>query len=385
MSTLERALGVRRAAGLFRGADRGLIAVTGEDRTRWLQGMLSNDVASLAAGPEGSGCYAALLTPKGKIVTDLQVLLRADSFWLELAKDSLADVVQRLERYIIADDVTLSDQSRTYGRLGIEGPAAARILTSAGVKEFPTGVDAVVDTSLAVSSGGSSGRLDIALARFGWTGEEAFQLFFPAASEQAVASELLAAGSELGLIEAEAEVLEILRIEAGVPRLGRELSEDVMPDEARLARAVSLTKGCYTGQEIVARLHSRGQVNHLLVGLEFLAADSPESLAALASLEPGEEIWAQPPEAASDARPAPSATPARPARPARPIGRLTSICESPSAGRIGLAYVRRAQAEPGTRVRLAEQTARVVGLPFEAAEISGARPPASADLPPSGS
>ena len=350
MSTQEQALAVRRGAGLFRHGDRGLISVTGGDRTRWLQGMLSNDVAALAPGPEASGCYAALLTPKGKIVADLQVLLRAGAFWLDLAAEAVEGVSHRLERYIIADDVTLTDVSQSYGRLGIEGPNAGEILTAAGVEGLPSQADAVVDASV--------GGVEAAIARYGWTGEEAFQLFVAKGAEQSVASELLSAGESQGIVAASAEVMDILRIEAGVPRLGRELSEDVLPDEAHLARAISLTKGCYTGQEILARLQSRGQVNHLLVGLEFPDAGAPPEL--------GAEIWADPTDGGGRGR---------------PIGAVTSVCQSPKAGRIALAFVRRAQAEPGTSVRLGDQRARVVELPFEAAGVARDGPRASSAAP----
>jgi len=192
------------------------------------------------------------------------------------------------------------------------------------------------------------------VARFGWSGELGFQLLLPRASEPAVASALLEAGAESGLVEADAEALEILRIEAGMPRLGHELSEDVLPDEARLSRAISYTKGCYTGQEIVARLHSRGQVNHLLVGIEFSQGEAPAE---------GAEIWPCASGAAgTDAKPGGD----------RAIGELTSIAHSPEAGWIALGFVRRAHAEPGTHVRIGDHTVRVSQLPFERAGVSGA-------------
>ena len=341
---------MRRAAGLFRHADRGLISVTGTDRTRWLQGMLSNDVASLAPGPEASGCYAALLTPKGKIVADMQVMLRGDAFWLELAAAAVEGVSARLERYIIADDVTLTDESQAFARLGVEGPAASRVLAGAGADALPTGADSLVDTSIA--------GVGAAIARFGWSGEEGFQLFVPQAEGERVAAALLAAGSADGIVEADSEVLEILRVEAGVPSLGRELSEEVLPDEARLSRAISFTKGCYTGQEIVARLHSRGQVNHLLVGLTLPQGEEPQV---------GAKIWAD--GVGGEAK---SGSP-------RPIGELTSVARSPKMGWIGLAFVRRAQAEPGTPVRLGDGMARVARLPFAQAGVSGAGLPESPD------
>ena len=362
-------MAVRSAAGLFRHRDRGVIAVRGADRSRWLQGMLSNDVASLSPGATGSGCYAALLTPKGKIVADMQVLLRPDAFWLDLAGSATAGVIERLGRYIIADDVALSDESPALGRLAVEGPAAEAVLRDAGVDELPES-DAVLDVTLA--------GVEVAIARFGWTGECGFQLFVPSQSETAgatVGAALLAAGAGHGLVEASAEALDILRIEAGVPRQGRELSEEVLPDEARLSRAISHTKGCYTGQEIIARLHSRGQVNHLLVGLEF------EDAAALTSApEPGAKIW---PGSAGSSESGPESGPESAL--GRPIGELTSACLSPKMGQIGLAFVRRAQAEPGTLLRIAGAAARVAELPFLVARGSDSVARGSDGRVPSGS
>jgi folate-binding protein YgfZ len=342
---------VRRSAGLFRHAERGVIAVQGGDRARWLQGMVSNDVASLSPGPTSSGCYAVLLTPKGKIVADMQVLLRPEAFWLDLAGAAAASVIERLDRYIIADDVTLSDESQALARLGVEGPNAEAVLRAAGVDALP-GSDAVLD--------GYVGGAEVAIARFGWTGETGFQLFVPRQSEEAVAAALMEAGAGVGLVEASEEALEILRIEAGVPRFGRELSEDVLPDEARLSRAISYSKGCYTGQEIIARLHSRGQVNHLLVGLR-LGDDAVPDV--------GEEIW-------------PDSDDSGGSRPGRAIGELTSVCLSPEMGQIGLAFVRRAQAEPGTRLRIAGIAASVASLPFSTSLRRSND--AAASAPPSG-
>jgi folate-binding protein YgfZ len=351
---------VRRSAGLFRHVERGVIAVQGGDRARWLQGMVSNDVASLSPGPTSSGCYAVLLTPKGKIVADMQVLLRPEAFWLDLAGAAAASVIERLGRYIIADDVTLSDESQALARLGVEGPNAEAVLRAAGVDALP-GSDAVLD--------GYVGGAEVAIARFGWTGETGFQLFVPRQSEEAVAAALMEAGAGVGLVEASEEALEILRIEAGVPRFGRELSEDVLPDEARLSRAISYSKGCYTGQEIIARLHSRGQVNHLLVGLR-LGGDAVPDV--------GEEIWPD----SDDSGDSDDSTDSTDSRPGRAIGELTSICLSPEMGQIGLAFVRRAQAEPGTRLRIAGIAASVASLPFSTSPRRSND--AAASAPPSG-
>ncbi len=146
-------------------------------------------------------------------------------------------------------------------------------------------------------------------------------------------AELLGRGAAAGLVEAEPALLELLRIEAGVPWLGRDLDESVLPDEAGLGHAVSDTKGCYTGQEVVARMRSRGRISHRLVGL-----------------------WAE------GERPLPEGAEVRVE--GAPVGEVTSAAVSPEAGSIALAYLRAAHAEPGTLAEVEGRPARVSSLPF---------------------
>jgi folate-binding protein YgfZ len=300
MNAAQQAAAVRCGAGLFRLADRSLVAVEGSDRVRWLDGMVSNDVSSLEPGPERSGCYATLLTRKGRIVADLHVLLRGEAFWLELAAQALAPGIAALERFIVADDVRLRDASGEVERLGLEGPAAPAILEAALGAPLPLAPEACTEVELA-------GRRVVAAA-FGWSGAPARQLFAPAGAGPPLAAALLRAGAPRGLVEAGPAALEILRIEAGIPRLGAELDEDVLPAEAGLERAISRTKGCYTGQEVVARLESRGHVKHRLVGFRLDGETLPP---------PGAEVVLE----------------------GRSIGEVTSACLSPAAGAIALGYV----------------------------------------------
>ena len=315
---------VRLAAGLFP-LERGILCVRGEDRVRWLNGMISNDIASLVPGHEHSGCYATLLTPKGRIVADMHVLLRGSEFWLEIEADAVAAVAERLERYIIADDVELADVGDRFDRFGLEGPNARAILESATGAAISLAQESNCDLDVAGTR--------VVAAAFGWTGEAAFQLFAPTGSGLALAAALRTAGESLGLVDADADTLEVMRVEAGIPRLGAELDEEVFPDEARLDRAISSDKGCYTGQEIVARLRSRGQVNHLLVGLRF-SADAPPP--------PDSELHVG----------------------ERRTGEVTSVCLSPREGAIGLGYVRREHATAGTELTVGGQRAVVAALPI---------------------
>ena len=321
-----RALAARRSAGLFELPDRGVLEVGGGDAQRWLDGMITNDVMALAPGPQRSGCYAALLTPQGRVVADLHVLLRGASFWLETAREGIAAVTARLERYIIADDVALADRSADFARFAVEGVRARRVLETAIGGELDLEQDACSDARIV--------DVDVVVAAFGVSGEPSYQLFAPTTAAAGVAEALRRAGASLDLVEGDLDALEVLRIEAGTPKLGAELDESVLPAEARLERAISTTKGCYTGQEVVARLRSQGKVSHLLVGLEL---DPTASLP-----EPGATI--------SEGEKA--------------IGELTSAARSAVAGAIALGFVRRAHAEPGKKVSVADASARVAALPF---------------------
>ena len=325
MSEAERAAAVRTSAGIFRLPDRGLIEVSGGDRVRWLDGMLSNDVTSLRAGGENSGCYATTLTAKGRIVADLHVLARDDSFWLECAAAAVSSVVEHFERHLIADDIHLRDLGASIDRLAVEGPLASPLLERAAA----SAIDLAADCCKILRIGGT----EVVAARYGWSGEAGFQLLVPAGSGEKVAKEIEAAAFGSDLISAGLKTLEILRIEAGTPRFGAEIDETVLPAEARLARAVSRSKGCYVGQEIVARMEAAGRVSHLLVGLAL--GDGPVP-------EPGSEISAA----------------------GKRVGEVTSSCRSALAGSIALGFVRAAHSATETELCVAGRPARVAALPF---------------------
>ena len=309
---------VRDDAGLFRLAGRGVLEVLGSDRVRWLDGMISADVKTLAAFGAAPGL---LLTRQGRIVADLFVLARSDGFWLELEASALPTVQQRLTGYVIADDVTLRDRSAELVRLAVEGPHATDRLGAAGAELAGLAPDTWREVRLAEAA--------VTVAAYGFTGLGGFQLFVPSDAADAVTRALLASG----IAAASSDTLECLRIVAGVPRLGRELDESVLPAEARLDAAIATGKGCYTGQEVVTRMRSRGRVGHLLVGLRFEAAMPPAR---------GAEIHG----------------------PAGRIGQVTSSVLSPEAGAIGLGFVRAHAAEPGAGVRVDGADARIVELPM---------------------
>ena len=332
MTVKEIVSGTRSGAGLFDMAHRGLLEVRGEDRVRWLDGMISGDVQALEKEASGSGCYATLLTNRGAIVADFHVGRLEEGYFLESLRSEMPRIREALDRYIIADDVELIDRSDEMEVIGLEGPRSEEWLAAAVGSDWAT-----------IESEGwrrtSIAGHPVLLGAFGFTGERAFQIRMEPADRRAVEDALLEAANGNGIVRGSFEALEILRVEAGVPALGAELDEDVLPPEARLERAISTTKGCYVGQEIVARLRARGQVNHLLVGLR---------------LEPSDV-------SSRDALPAIDAPLSFEGR---ATGELTSVVRSPSEGPIALGYVRREHSEIGTVVELDGGRATVSSLPF---------------------
>lgn len=347
----RRALAVRRGAGWFELGRRGLLEVRGGERLRWLDGMVTADIRKLEPGTPRSGCAALALTPKGRIVADLYVLAFGDRFWLECDGAAREALQERLSRSIVADDVLLVDRSDEFARFSVEGPEAGARLEALGARPLPAERGAFAEVRLA--------GVEAVVAAFGWSGEAAFQLLVPAAGAAAVREALARAGQEPAWLRGDREVLEVLRVEAGIPRYGAELGEDTLPAEARMMHAVAPGKGCYAGQEVVERMRSRGRVGHLLVGLSVAA---PESAPVGAALLPGE--------------------PPAPGGEQRPVGEVTSAVISAVAGSIALGFVRSGFDAPGTSLRIrgfrgeAPLSARVAPLPFVLPGTGGRPQPA---------
>jgi folate-binding protein YgfZ len=242
---------VRGSLGVFVEGVREPLRVVGKDRARFLQGMLSNDVAKLGVG---QGCHAVWLTAKGKVLADLGVVADADAIWLLCPPGRRGAVMAGLDRFVIADDVRFEVPEGT--PVGVVGPGAAAAL----------GVD------LAPWALGEARVAGAELRAFGWreTGLPGVLLLAPAAAGD-VAAELTA-----GQGATPPEVAEVLRVEAGVPRFGAEFDEETLVLEAGLDDCVSYTKGCYVGQETVARQHTRGHVNRGLRGLLLAGEAVPE-------------------------------------------------------------------------------------------------------------
>jgi folate-binding protein YgfZ len=289
---------------------RGKIRATGEDRARLLHAMTTNQVESLKPG---EGCYAFFLSAQGRILADVNLLCFEDHFLLDTEPETRTKLYEHLDRYIIADDVTLEDQTDRVATIAIEGPKAAAALAELGA---PVPVAAY---SFASWKYGTVAHLDT-------TGKGGYFLLIPMEEKQAVISLL----TKAGLPEATPEDARIVRIESGRPRYGEEITERYLVQETDQLRAVNFSKGCYLGQEIVERVRSRAQIHRVLRRLEI---DTSEPPAAGIKLKSGDADAAE----------------------------IASAVFSPALGKtVALAYVRTQFAEPGTEIALDGISARVV-------------------------
>ena len=296
IATAEYELATSEAALVDR-SYRGKLRLTGADVAEFLQGQVSNDVEALGTG---EGCYATLLNHKGKVRADLRILHGDDWFLLDFEPQAMPVFRHMVDVYGVGRDVQTEDVTESVAILSVIGPAAHTGAPEHSFREERHGLKVATD-------------LGYDLVRD--------------------AREAGAARERLGLREVPEEVAECLRIESGRPRLGFELGDDVIPQEAGInERAISFTKGCYVGQETVARLFYKGKPNRHLRGLR-LAEPAGR----------GEPVWLG----------------------ERQVGVIGSSCVSPAHGPIALALIRR-EAEPGATVEVGDGRiqADVVELPF---------------------
>jgi tRNA-modifying protein YgfZ len=304
--------------GLLDRSERGKLALTGEDALEFLNGQVTNELIALHPG---EGRYAAFLTHKGKMLGDLRILAVGGDpagapaeLLLDTERVALQALFDMIRHFKVGFDVDLHKRTLERGLLSLIGPHAARVAAAEQLREQEhanASVQVGAVCALAV-------RTDVGV-----------DLICEAADLQ----ELTAVLSERGAEPVSEAAAECLRIERGRPRFGVDLDETVIPQEAGLnERAVSFAKGCYVGQETVARLHYRGKPNRHLRGLRLSAPASP-----------GEELRLG----------------------ERRVGQLGSTTVSPRLGPIALALIRR-EAEPGASLGVGEQgeSAVVVELPF---------------------
>ena len=255
-------------------AFRRLVVATGDDRVEFLQGMLSNDVKALSPG---GGMYAASLTQQGRVVSDLRIYAEADRLLLDVVAWQMPTLLAHLGRFIVADDVELADAVDEQPLLAVEGPLAAAVVAEAlGVATLP-GEPLAHATAIFE---GKAVRVIVASECDG----PGILLCGPAAAAAPLFDACREAGAQpLGLT-----ALDALRVEAGVPWPAVDMGEDVLWMETGRAQALSFSKGCYLGQEVVERIEARGHVNRRLAGL-IVAGDAPPAARA-AVLADGREV-----------------------------------------------------------------------------------------------
>jgi tRNA-modifying protein YgfZ len=292
-------------------SERGRLALTGPEAKEFLQGQVTNDVEGLEPG---AGCYAAFLTHKGKMLGDLRILDAGDELLLDCERVALQELFNMIRRFKLGRDVELHKRTLESGLLSLIGPEARRV---AGATDLPE-----------TEHAHRAGRIGGAAVRLIAT-DLGVDVLCDAGDAEPVAAALIAAGA----VPATEDAAEVRRVETGRPRYGVDIDDGVIPQEAGLnERAVSFEKGCYVGQETVARLHFRGKPNRHLRGLRLSGPAAP-----------GDPVWLGEKE----------------------VGRLGSVAESPRFGPIALALVRR-EAQPGATVAVGDGDVRaeVVELPF---------------------
>ena len=306
--------------GVYDLTARTRIALTGSDRVRWLNGMVTNNVRDLAPC---HGLYAFLLNPQGHILGDLHAYNRGDSLLVESDLSQLEKLLATFDHYIIMDDVEVADVSEKISAIGIAGPKAGEVLHATGLDTPGTlplhFVDQIwQDVPVTVVRGDSESV-------------ESYEIWISPDRLTVLRDALVRAGAKpVGTV-----ALDMLRIASGIPRYGQDIRERDLPQETEQSRALHFSKGCYVGQEIVERIRSRGGVHRKFTGFEVQGA-----LPAL-----GTKLEAD----------------------GRTIGEITSVASLPSTAGdrpVALGYIRRELALPGKQIEVGGTQLSVAPLPF---------------------
>lgn len=303
------------SAVLIERAAQGTIALTGADRASFLHSLLTNDIAQLASG---RGVYAAYLTPQGRMISDMRVIETGGRMLLAVEAGTAGSLADRFEKLVFSEDVQAKDVTAGLIVLGVHGPSAARVIQAA------TGTS-VLDLANQYDNVNAG---SVTIVREDGLGLPGYDLYVPAADGNALRAKLL----EAGAASASIETAETLRIEAARPRFGIDMNTDTIPLEAGIeSRAISFTKGCYVGQEVIIRILHRGhgRVARRLVSIILPDGPVPERGSAIHAGD-------------------------------RAVGEITSAAASPKHGApFALGYVQRDHAAPGTEVTVGGSQARV--------------------------
>jgi len=312
---------LRSSCGVYDLRERARVSITGADRVRWLNGMVTNNVRDLAPS---HGVYAFLLNPQGHIQADLYAYNRGDSLLVETDRALLEKVLQVFDRYIIMDDVELTNVSDKLTGIGIAGPRAGDVLRAGGI-DLPNLVPLqFVDLRWHNAS--------LIAVRGDKPNVESFSVWVEPEQSGSLREALAGAGAT----PVGADALELLRIACGIPRYGQDIRERDLPQETEQHRALNFSKGCYIGQEIVERIRSRGAVHRKFSGFE-MEGPLPS---------PGSKVQTD----------------------GKDVGEITSAALLPVGDghrAVALGYIRQEFGTPGKELNIGEVKARVSDLPFK--------------------
>jgi folate-binding protein YgfZ len=300
------------------------LVLAGEDRVRWLNGMVTNNVRDLATG---HGVYSFVLSAQGRIQGDLVAYNRGDYLLVTTDREQAPTIAEIFDRYIIMDDVEVADISDKLAAIGVARPKSRQVLAAAGLDVSQLEPGQVID---AVWRG-----VGISIARSAQPQMDGFEIWFASENMDAIWDALVSAG----LTPVGSDALELYRIVRGIPRFGVDLRERDLPQETGQQHALNFAKGCYIGQEIVERIRSRGNVHRMFTGFEVQGHPAAEPPA------PGTKVRAND----------------------KDVGEITSAARIPFPGgerTLALGYARREAAPPGGAVQIGEQSATVRTLPF---------------------
>ncbi len=300
---------------------RSKIIVSGKDRVRWLNGMITNNIRDLQPG---RGNYSFLLTPQGHIQGDLYAYNRGEYLMVGTEQFQTANLLERLKKYIIMDKVELEDVSNRLTAIAVQGPKSDEVLAASGIN--PPQVEPMQIQDFTWNS------IGLSITRMASDTFLTYELWMSAENASAVWDALVAGGATpVGM-----DALELFRVAAGIPRFGQDIRDRDLPQETAQEQALNFSKGCYIGQEIVERIRARGAVHRTLAGLALDGAQPPT---------PGSKITAN----------------------GKEVGEVTSPLRVPSGTgerTLALAVLRREASRPGTQVQIGEATATVSELPF---------------------
>ena len=311
---------LRSTCGVYDLADRAKIRLTGSDRVRWLNGMVTNNTRDLV---QNHGVYAFLLNPQGHILGDMLAFNRGESLLVETDRAQVDKILTTFDHYIIMDDVEVTNVSDSFATIGVTGPNTNATLDAAGIKVPPLERLQIADLSWH--------DIPINVIRGEREADRSYEIWI--APEHALS--LREALQSAGVAPVGGDALELYRIALGVPRYGQDIRERDLPQETEQTRALNFNKGCYVGQEIVERIRSRGNVHRKFSG--FRIEGPPPA--------PGTKVQEQ----------------------AKDVGEITSsaLIPTPGGGQpVALGYVRRELAIPGKELEIAGARATVSDLPF---------------------